>query len=160
NPQTRKVKQMKHLMKLASLFALSATTVFAQTNTFSFDENGHGFFNGIAVPGALSPVDPSGGIAGPVLIYTLPAVAPQLTIGDAVLLENVANTNNSDVIRFWEFHQVIFYSDFEAGSGDGDLADTGLPAQLLANRVLMPEIGVEGNNGANYTALPGQPGWD
>ena len=152
---------MKHLMKLGTLLAIASTlaaTALAQT-TFSFDENGNGFFSGVAVPGVLSPVDPSGGVAGPVLIYTLPAVVPPVTIGDAILLENAANTNISDVIRFWDQNRVIFYSDPEAGSGDADLADiSGLPAQLLSNRVLIAETGVEGNNGANYTPLPGQPG--
>ena len=157
---------MKQLMKLGSLVAVASafvtTTVFAQTNTFSFDENGNGTFNGLVVPGGLVAADPSGGVAGPVLIYTLPAVVPQLTIGDVVLLETINPTNISDVIRFWEFNQVIFYSDRETGSsGDSDPADmSGLPSFLLANQAVMPEVGVEGNNGANYHALPGQPGWD
>ena len=158
---------MKHLIKSISIFvgvsAFAASSVFAQINTIKIDENGNGFFNGAPMPGALTAVDPSGGVAGPVLIYTLPAVGQQITIGDVVLTENVGgNTNVSDVIRFWEFGQIIFYSDRSTNEPpDGDLADiSGLPAQLLSNRVLLQETGVEGNNGASYLATPGLPGWD
>jgi len=156
---------MKHLMKLHGIVgiasALVTTTVLAQ-NVISIDENGNGFFNGAAIPGVLSPVDPSGGTAGPVLIYTLPAAGGALTIGDAVLLEPpVGQTNISDVVRFWEQNQIIFYSDRETTAPDNDPADrAGLPSSLLANNVVMAETGVEGNNGASYLALPGQPGWD
>jgi len=83
---------MKHLMKLWSIlgiaFALAATTVRAQVAAnISLDENGHGIFNGVAFTGALVPVDPSGGVAGPVLLYTVPAAAGQLTIGDVRIIE-------------------------------------------------------------------------
>jgi hypothetical protein len=145
------------ILAIASTFA--ATTALAQTNTISIDETGKGFYNGLAIPGVLLAADPSGGVVGPVLVYTLPG-AP-LTIGDVVLLETAAggNTNGSDVIRFWEFNQVIFYSDREPGDPNPDLADiSGLPAQLLANRVTLTESGVEGNNGASYFASPGLPG--
>jgi len=158
---------MKHLIKSISIFvgvsAFAASSVFAQINTIKIDENGNGFFNGAPMPGALTAVDPSGGVAGPVLIYTLPAVGQQITIGDVVLTENVGgNTNVSDVIRFWEFGQIIFYSDRSTNEPpDGDMADiSGLPGQALANRVVLPEIGPEGNNGASYLATPGLPGWD
>src|SRR2546428_12610828 len=103
---------MKQLIKssriLTVVAAFAATTAFAQTNTISIDETGKGFYNGVAIPGVLLAADPSGGVAGPVLVYTVPG-AP-LTIGDVVLLETAAggNTNGSDVIRFWEFNQVIF----------------------------------------------------
>ena len=156
---------MKQLIKscriLTVVSALAATTALAQINTFSFDENGNGFFNGVVLPGALLPIDPSGGVAGPVLVYTLPAVLPTLTIGDLLLSESVAgNTNLSDVVRFWEQHQVIFYSDREAGNPNPDLADSGLPAILLSNQAFVLETGNEGANGASYLALPGMPGWD
>src|SRR6266436_2042353 len=155
---------MKQLIKscriLTVVSALAATTALAQINTFSFDENGNGFFNGVVLPGALLPIDPSGGVAGPVLVYTLPAVLPTLTIGDLLLSESVAgNTNLSDVVRFWEQHQVIFYSDREAGNPNPDLADSGLPAILLSNQAFVLETGNEGANGASYLALPGMPGW-
>jgi len=154
---------MKQLIKsfriLTVVAAFAATTALAQTNFISIDETGKGFYNGAAIPGVLLAADPSGGVAGPVLVYTLPG-AP-LTIGDVVLLETAAggNTNGSDVIRFWEFNQVIFYSENEAGDPNPDPADiSGLPAQLLSNRITLLESGVEGNNGASYFASPGFPG--
>jgi len=156
---------MKQLIKscriLTVVSALAATTALAQINTFACDENGHGTFNGVALVGGLVAVDPSGGVTGSVLIYTLPAAAPTLTIGDVLLSATVAgNTNLSDVVRFWENHQVIFYSDREAGAADPALADSGLPALLLSNQAQLLETGQEGNNGASYLALLGQPGWD
>ena len=155
---------MKSISMFSLVSAFAATSVFGQINTIKIDENGNGFFNGAAIPGALSAIDPSGGVVGPVLIYTLPAVGQQPTIGDVVLTEPVVggNTNVSDVIRFWEFNQIIFYSDHPTTEPpDGDLADiSGLPSQLLSNRILLQEIGPEGNNGANYLATPGLPGWD
>ena len=154
---------MKHLIKLWKVLGLAAafaaTTALPQVNTISIDENGHGFLNGAAIPGGLVPVDPSGGVAGQVLVYTLP-LPFQVMIGD-LLLSETGNTNLSDVVRFWQNNQVIFYSEREAGSGDPDLADiSGLPAQLLTNRFSLFETGVEGNNGVSYLALIGQPGFD
>jgi len=156
---------MKHMIKFWSLLGIASafvtTTAFPQMNVISIDENGNGFFNGAAIPGGLIAADPSGGVAGPVLLYNIPG-AP-LTIGDVLLNETAAGTTNlSDVVRIWTNNQVIFYSDRETGAGgDADLADiSGLPAQLLANRVTIFETGVEGNNGAVYTPLIGQPGSD
>src|SRR5215475_10054339 len=116
---------MKHLIKLrtilslAFVFALASTTAHAQ-NSFSFDENGNGFFNGAAFPGGLMPFDPSGGVVGAVLVYNVPAAAGVLTMGDVLLAESIAPgiTNVSDIVRFWTNNLVIFYSERETtGAG-------------------------------------------
>ncbi len=154
---------MKHLIKLLWIsglaLGLAAITVRAQVAAnISLDENGHGSFNGVAFTGALVPVDPSGGVAGPVLLYTVPAAAGQLTIGDVRIIET-GTTNTSDQIRFWSNNTVIFYSGREAGETNFDLADTsGLPNVLLPNAPAVVETGVEGNNFALYTPLIGPGG--
>src|SRR5215470_15988143 len=116
---------MKHLMKLWNILAIASA--FAGTGslaqefiTFSLDENGHGIRNGLAFTGGLVPVDPSGGVAGPVLLYQLTGLDHMRT-GDVLLTEIVdGHTNISDVIRFWSNNVAIFYSDSEAGGGDAD----------------------------------------
>jgi len=105
--------------------------------------------------------DPSGGVAGPVLLYHIPG--PALQVGDLLLRETTNSTPLSDVVRFWTNNQVIFYSDREAGgSGDNDLADTsGLPTQFQTPNQVLFEQGPEGNNGAAYLASSAvAPGWD
>src|SRR5438477_9171710 len=94
-------------------FALTTTTVVAaQINTITLDENGNGTYDGVPFLGALVAADPSGGVAGPVLLYQIPG--PALQVGD-VLIRETTNTPLSDVVRFWTNNQVIFYSDQEAG---------------------------------------------
>src|SRR5262252_1086191 len=160
---------MKPLMKLWNILAIASAfagpaSLAQEFVTFSLDENGHGIRNAETVStftGGLVPVDPSGGVAGPVLLYQLPGL-DHMRSGDVLLTEIVdGHTNISDVIRFWSNNVAIFYSDSEPGSGDTDLADvSGLPAQLLTNRVTLLETGVEGNNGASYFPSRGQPGSD
>ena len=140
-------------------FALTTPTVLAQVAAnISLDENGHGTFNGLSFTGALAPVDPSGGVTGPVLLYTVPAAAGQLTMGDVRIIEP-STTNTSDIIRFWSNNIVIFYSDREAGETNSDLADTsGLSRFLINFAPTSEETGGEGNNFALYTPLVGLPG--
>jgi hypothetical protein len=143
------------------ILAASATSVFgAPGNIFTFDENGIGTFNGQPV---LSPLalDPSGGLAANVLMYQLPIlVAP----GDVGLLEPGASSSDlSDLVRFFNpaganFSLVIFYSDISATDPPDALADTGLP--VSPNAILIPETGAEGNNGAVWIPVAGQPGAD
>src|SRR2546422_7834321 len=86
NQLTRKEKtQMKKLAKIMTVLCLgsplTATSVLAQliTNTIVLDENGTGFYNGVKITGGLA-ADPSGGVAGLVLLYTLPPGPAPLTI--------------------------------------------------------------------------------
>lgn len=140
-------------------FALTTTSALA-LNTITLDENGNGTYNGVAIIGALVAADPSGGVAGPVLLYNIPG--PALQVGDVLIRETTNSTPLSDVVRFWTNNQVIFYSDREAGGGDNDLADiSGLPTQFLTPNQTLFEAGTEGNNGNFY--LPSSavaPGWD
>jgi hypothetical protein len=153
---------MKKLTKVAIVFGFTLTvassTSFAQF-TFTIDEFGVGSFGGANIPFTIG-LDPSGGVVGPVLIYTLPfAVIP----GDVILSEpGQVPPLTSDVIRFWNSaagnqSEIIFYSDFSAADPADAPADVGLPTQLF-NPTTITEVGPEGNNGAIYNALPGMPG--
>ncbi|HEV3167535.1 MAG TPA: PEP-CTERM sorting domain-containing protein, partial [Isosphaeraceae bacterium] len=114
----------------------------------SIDENG----NSNIGPGFFSTDPGPGGLPG-VLTYTLPFPGVQ---GDVVLLDAGVTL---DVIRFNGNGTALFYSDNT--DGFDSKADTpSPPGQLYANVVRIPEVGPEGNNGATYTPLPGQPGFD
>ena len=163
NQKNERSNPMKKLTKAAIVFgftlAVASSTSFAQF-TFTIDEFGVGSFGGAVVPSTIGP-DPSGGVAGPVLIYTLPfAVVP----GDVILSEpGLPPTPDSDVIRFWNptginQTEVIFYSDFSTTDPADAPADVGMPPQLQPLTVTIPEVGPEGNNGAIYVANPGMPG--
>jgi len=155
---------MKHLTKTLFVFgftyAITASSLFGQI--FTFDENGNISMNGgpdpVPVPYTVAP-DPSGGVAANVLIYTLPF---QVTPGDVALLEpGQPSSAPSDIVRFFtpstaNFSYIIFYSDIEAGEPNTDLADSGLP--VSPNAFPIPEVGPEGNNGATWNPVPGQPG--
>jgi PEP-CTERM motif len=160
--KNEKSNPMKKLTKVAIVFgftlAVASSTSFAQF-TFTIDEFGVGSFGGAVVPSTIG-LDPSGGVVGPVLIYTLPfAVTP----GDVILSEpGQVPPLTSDIIRFWNSaagnqSEIIFYSDFSAADPADAPADVGLPTQLF-NPTTITEVGPEGNNGAIYNALPGMPG--
>jgi hypothetical protein len=151
---------MKKLTKAAIVFgftlAVASSTSFAQF-TFTIDEFGGPL---TSLPSTIGP-DPSGGVAGPVLIYTLPfAVVP----GDVILSEpGQVPPLTSDVVRFWNptginQTEIIFYSDFSTTDPADAPADVGMPPQLQSLTVTIPEVGPEGNNGAVYVANPGMPG--
>ena len=159
---------MKPLVKTLLVFGFisagALASAFGQAGPLiTFDESGNALGMG---PGVVMAADPSGGVPGPVLVYTLPAGFPPLTTGDLLLGEpGATNTQQqlSDVVRFWNpaggpGGQIIFYSDVEAGEPPV-LADTGLPVAILPNAFLVPEVGPEGANGAVYTPLPGAPGF-
>jgi hypothetical protein len=139
--------------------AVASSTSFAQF-TFTIDEFGVGSFGGANVPFTIGP-DPSGGVAGPVLIYTLPfGVVP----GDVILSEpGQVPPLTSDIVRFWNpvgnpnQSEIIFYSDFSTTDPADAPADVGLPTQLF-NPITITEMGPEGNNGAVYVANLGLPG--
>jgi hypothetical protein len=137
--------------------AITATPLFGQI-IYTFDEFGNSTGPGIS-SGVLQP-DPSGGVAGNVLIYTLPfAVIP----GDVVLSEpGLPPTPDSDVVRFWNptgvnQTEIIFYSDFSAADPADAPADVGLPT-VFYNPIRIAEVGAEGNNGAIWSPPTGAPG--
>ena len=147
----------------AGLF-LCHTAVAQGIPAVTVDENGNGI--GTLGPGFLAP-DPGPGGLPSVLTYDLPFATTQ---GDVLIFDEGGVV--LDVIRFncctdnidgvaavdGSPFTLIFYSDNIAGFDA--LADTvGPPGILYTNQVRIPEIGPEGNNGAFYTPLPGQPGY-
>jgi hypothetical protein len=136
----------------------------------TFDENGHAT---IAINGgppttltgilAVDPSVPAGPGQQLALTYMLPE--PVVT-GDVSFAEPTGGI--SDWIRFTDAAgtisgaatgagpRMLFYSDFEVGTVNAELADTGFPVNIgSGNFVARLEVGVEGNNGFNY--LPGAP---
>ena len=144
---------------IAAFITASATSAFAQTNLnlISLDENGNGFVNGARLSYTISP-DPFSQIA--TLQYFLPFAGATNRPGDLVLMETSGEI--SDILRFDGVGRVWFFSEREATDVPPfDLADVAvLPPVFTNNYVLIPEIGPEGQNGAHYFPLPGQPGWD
>jgi len=162
---------MKNTLRIAvfvSLFMLLAARVQGQQWFVTLDENGNGTANGNPLNGVLM-ADPSGGLAGNVLVYTLPFNFPAGSVGDYLLLEPPSHNEVSDVIRFWGNNQVIFYSELDLDTGPVEppypLADTGLPGSYLTPPTYIPpvslwESGVEGGyQGAIHSAISGEPGY-
>jgi hypothetical protein len=132
-----------------------------------FDENGHATIaqNGgptMNLVGVLAadPSVPSGGGSQPVLTYFLPQ---HVITGDVSFSEPGGGGKISDWLRFTDSSgsisgrvsgagaRMIFYSDFELGEANTDLADTGFPLNLgTGNTTASAEIGPEGNNGFDY----------
>jgi hypothetical protein len=139
--------------------------------TITVDENGSGSTSnvfGVVSLGFVLAADPGpGGLPGALTYIGLPFPG---FVGDVLLLEPVTQ-QPTDLIRFNGDGTIVFYSDNTDGGGPArpllgpaaepfDLADIGLPGFFYANLVPIPEVGPEGNNGAVYTPLPGQPGYD
>ena len=140
-----------------------------------FDENGNATIavNGgptMTLTGSLmaDPANPNGG-GTPVLTYLLPQ---PVVSGDVSFAEPPATASSctptslsscSDWLRFTDNtgvingnatgagSRMIFYSDFELGELNPDLADTGFPANIGTGNVFASvEVGPEGNNGFDY----------
>jgi hypothetical protein len=158
------------IMIAAAAAALTAivTPGHAQNYSVTLYEDGNGSWSDLGgnthpLNGQLSP-DPSGGLAGNVLVFTLPFNF-QVT-GDYRMTEPPGFSSVSDVVRFWANNKIIFYSDIDS-EGGGPLADTGLPVNTLTPLVQLQESGVEGGElpgtstwqSAVWEALPGDPGY-
>jgi len=76
--------------------------------------------------------------------------------GDAHLTDSGTTL---DVIRFNGNSTLVFYSDNVDGV-DSQADTSSPPGSSYANLVTIPEVGTEAANGASYTPLPGQPGFD
>ncbi|MEO8716091.1 MAG: PEP-CTERM sorting domain-containing protein [Acetobacteraceae bacterium] len=155
----------------AALLLGSVGTASAQgfTVTINVDENGNGHFmnsSGFmsALPFALLN-DPGPGGLNNVLTYSL-LNPPGLTAGDLLLTDADAGGAFLDVVRFnptqtcsdGSMGCLVFYSDNV--DGFDSLADTpSPPGSFYANTLSIPEVGPEGNNGAIYTPVAGQPGF-
>jgi hypothetical protein len=114
-----------------------------------FDEHGDGYTPNQRLP-SLTVVDPSGGVAGPVLLYLLPTTP---TAGDVVLTEPGGSVW-SDVIRFASVaglgSVMIYYSNGDNGIN--------LPANLTPNSVSIVEH--VGSDFTPYMPMVNQPGFD
>ena len=124
----------------------------ANAVTITVDENGNG-----GLPSSRRNDPGPGGLAG-VLTYSLGGSFGGMIPGD-VLMTDVGVL--LDVVRFNRDPNLgptlVFYSDNVPVSDS--LADTfGPPGLFYANSISIPELGLEGNNGAVYTPLAGQPG--
>lgn len=124
------------------------------------NEDGHGTFRNstgfhTTLTGYMA-ADPGPGGLSSVLTYSL-LNPPGLVSGD-VLMEDPGGLI-LDVVRFNASNgTLVFYSD-NLGGADS-LADTvGPPTELYLNRIVIPELGTEEDNGAVYTPLAGQPGY-
>jgi hypothetical protein len=153
---------------LAALGVASSASALVNGNILlTVDENGHGTLNGFlgpqALPFALQNDPGPGGLAN-VLTYDM-LNPPGLVAGD-VLLQDGPGGPILDVVRFNPNEvgagggtgALVFYSDNV--DGFDSLADTpSPPGALYANNITILEVGPEGQNGAIYTPLAGQPGF-
>ena len=152
---------MKPLVKTLLVFGFisagALASAFGQAGPLiTFDEYGNA--TGIG-PGVVMAADPSGGVAGAVLVYSAPF---DITTGDLVLFEGTNVTYASDVVRFWNptggnNGQIIFYSDVRPNDPPDAPADGGQPVQFF-NIISAYEVGPEGTNGFVYTPPPGAAG--
>lgn len=139
----------------------SMRTASAQLQLCSFDENGNGTIFKSPNPGALLP-DPSNG-GKPALTYFITRIFNS-TVGNGDILVLDASGAISDGVRATDAagnltggsaDRLIFYST----DHDGDLADTGLPANFLSTPYeVVTEIDgkfVIGSGAAYYLGISG-----
>jgi hypothetical protein len=133
----------------AAVISLAGT---ASATPFTVDEFGNG------LPFTIG-LDPTGGVSGPVLIYTLPFAG---TAGDFLMFDESVNGALGDVIRFDGQGHMIFYSDTTTADPADSPADvSGLPSTFSPNNVADKEApGETGVNGVTYTPGDGNPGFD
>jgi hypothetical protein len=152
--------------------ALMTTTARSQTNQYldavwTLYETGTGFFEAHLAPspGSVYSENVVGYVNGSLQVDPISGVRTlyynwgQPTIpGDVLLLEPLSSLF-SDLLRFDGHGGVYFFSDMEPGEPNPDMADVPqLPPAF--NPVILDEIGLEGDNGAFYTPVSGQPGFD
>ncbi len=114
--------------------------------TITVDENGNGI--GTVGPGFLG-ADPGPGGLNSVLTYNLPFAGTQ---GDV----EIFGPTLGDVVRFNGNGTLLFYSDTPPTDSLGDTLSP--PGSFYTNFAMVTELGPEGNNGAVYTPMAGQPG--
>jgi hypothetical protein len=118
---------------------------------FSFDENGHGFFNGQPVP--ENPVT-GGGID---YFLPVPVVPGDVIVNGPSDIGTTGGNGFSDLLTFMQGTTggVLFYQSLADDSSAPDLADiVNLIAPTTSFAVL--ETGPEGNNGFVWNPLPSQ----
>jgi hypothetical protein len=146
---------MKNVLRLAVVGSLFMTMA-AWAQTIVVDELGNGRPH-------LIGQDPGPDGQTNVLIYQLPFSGVQ---GDVLMLEMLNDPESpygatNDLIRFNGDGTMVFYS-FATNVLDIDaLADVlVMPLEYYPNSTIIQEVGDEIVNWADYTPLPGQPGYD
>ena len=140
---------------VASLVVLAGGSRADANFVLRFDEDGHGSVSVDGGPATAASfvygADPTGRVAGNVLTYLLPEL---VSGGDIRIWEDAAKTILSDVLAFTTISGpsgsqsvMVFYSL----PGDGDLADSGLPAMLNP----ADSGGVVENADGSFIWLPG-----
>ena len=161
---------MKRILSLVTALVFSAVLNAPAVVLMTVDENGNGNIDGApVVPAGFLLQDPGPGGLANALNYPVATAAFSLgtaVAGDVLITEPGAGSTPSDLIRFRPGSLfpspspsiVTFYSD--NSDGVDSLADIGFPTALNANRVTLPETGVEGGlQVIHYTPLSGQPGY-
>jgi hypothetical protein len=145
------IKKTFGIAACIGMLALSATSVFAFGPILTIDEAGNAYLTpSVLFPSAIG-TDTFSGIS--TLEYTLPFAG---VAGD-VLLTHPSSSQLSDVLRYDGNFHVFFFSE----TGEGSLADVGLPTIFQANNVTVAEVGTEGvSTYALYTPISGQPGYE
>jgi hypothetical protein len=159
---------LNSVLLIATVAAGLALSQPANAVTITVDENGNSNASN-PLPGGQGGPQPFAGLRNDPGPGGLPAVAtyPLIALGFAGTIMtpgDVLMTDAGAVLDVVRFNQdpirgptLVFYSDNV--DGFDSLADTPSPPQALyANFISIPELGSEGNNGAVYTPLPGQPG--
>jgi len=165
---TLTLRRRPALFRALGLTALAAGLAFGQAPqniSIFINENCHGTIQNTSTGGPIQAL-PCGFFAdaGPgglpsALFYGM-LNPPSMVGGDVIIKENSDLT--SDILRFDPLFQlggIFFYSDIEPGDPNPALADTGLINAFNTNVLILPEIGVEGDNGILYTPTAGQPGF-
>jgi len=161
---------MKKILFLVTALVFSAALNAPAVVLMTVDENGNGNIDGAPVfPAGFLLQDPGPGGLANALNYPLATTAFSIgtaVAGDVLITEPGAGGTLSDLIRFRPgtlFPSpspsiLTFYSD--NSDGVDSLADIGFPTALNANRVTLPETGVEGGlQLIHYAPLPNQPGY-
>jgi hypothetical protein len=148
------------MLGISMLVGASALAQPYTNETWTVDENGPALLQGPSLVGysnGTNKLDLVSGLVGWYYFLGVPSMA-----GDVLLLEpGTGGTNYSDLLRFDGTGGVYFFSDLEPGELNPDHADVPvMPTPAGSNMVFLAEIGPEGNNGAFYRPLPGQPGYD
>jgi hypothetical protein len=152
-------KSQSKIPAVIGFIATLSLSVFAQTNLLTLDENGNGFINSTPLTYSVA-LDPNTGMS--TLRYDLPFAG---TPGVLILTNNAEPGNIiSDLLIFDGTNHVFFYSDQDfSGGGSPSLADVGIPISFAnpgSVTAVIPEVGIEGNNGGTYFAqFSFDPGW-
>jgi hypothetical protein len=154
---TMKKYLLTSVLLIGTVAAGLALSQPATAVTITVDENGNG-----GLPFSLRNDPGPGGLPG-VLTYSLGGSFSGMIPGDVLMADALVPGGFvlSDVVRFnldpILGPTLVFYSDNV--DGFDSRADTPTPPQAFyANSITIPEVGLEGNNGAVYTPFVGQPG--